>query len=201
QAQIEADRSLAVAAPQSATAPEGASRFGPYEVERQIGQGGMGAVYLANRVDGQFRQRVAIKVVTRQGFGELFLERFRMERQILASLNHPGIARLLDGGVGQDGSVFLAMEYVEGVRIDRYCDDNRLDRRARLRLFQSVCAAVQYAHRNLVVHRDLKPDNILVEEDGAPKLLDFGAAKLLTPVEESAETELTPAGFHTFTPA
>ena len=182
-------------------APKGVLRFGAYEVERQIGQGGMGAVYLANRVDGEFQQRVAIKVVSRQGFGELFLERFRLERQILASLNHPGIARLVDGGVGEDGSVYLAMEYVEGVRIDRYCGENHLDLHARVRLFQAVCAAVQYAHRNLVIHRDLKPDNILVQEEGAPKLLDFGAAKLLTPLEERAETELTQAGFHTFTPA
>ena len=184
-----------------APATKGAMRFGAYEVERQIGQGGMGAVYLANRVEGQFRQQVAIKVVSRQGFGELFLERFRLERQILASLNHPGIARLVDGGVGDDGSIYLAMEYVEGARIDSYCDESHLDLRVRVRLFQAVCAAVQYAHRNLVVHRDLKPDNILVQKDGAPKLLDFGAAKLLTPLEEHAETELTQAGFHTFTPA
>ncbi|HEY2018666.1 MAG TPA: protein kinase [Bryobacteraceae bacterium] len=176
-------------------------RYGPYQVERSIGQGGMGAVYLAHRADGQFDQRVAIKVVARHAFGDLFLERFRLERQILASLDHPGISRLLDGGVAGDGALYLAMEYVEGTRIDLYCEKRTLDRRARLRLFQAVCAAVQYAHRNLVVHRDLKPDNILVREDGTPKLLDFGTAKLLTPIAEIAESELTQAGFRAFTPA
>ncbi len=176
-------------------------RFGVYEVERSIGEGGMGAVFLANRADGQFDQRVAIKVVARQAFGDVFLERFRLERQILASLNHPGISRLLDGGVAENGALYLAMEFVEGLRIDRYCEEKALDLRARLRLFQSVCAAVQYAHRNLVVHRDLKPDNILVQDDGSPKLLDFGTAKLMTPISEIAESELTRAGFRAFTPA
>src|SRR5262249_54247459 len=105
-------------------------RFGVYETERKIGEGGMGAVYLAHRADGQFEQLVAIKVVARQVFGEVFLERFRMERQILASLNHPGISRLVDGGVAADGALYLAMEYVEGVRLDRYCEENGLDLRA-----------------------------------------------------------------------
>jgi len=181
--------------------PAGNRRFGPYQVERIIGQGGMGAVYLANRADGQFDQRVAIKVVARQVFGDIFLERFRLERQILASLNHPCISRLLDGGVADDGALYLAMEYVEGIPIDRYCVEKRLDKRAVLGLFRSVSTAVQYAHRNLVVHRDLKPDNILVQEDGTPKLLDFGTAKLLTPMSEVAESELTQAGFRAFTPA
>jgi len=192
------DEQERVESPRTSEVPE---RFGPFCVDRQIGQGGMGAVYLAHRDDGQFEQRVAIKVVARAVFGEVFLERFRMERQILASLNHPGIARLVDGGMTPEGALYLAMEYVDGMPIDRYCAEKLPGRRDRLRLFQSVCSAVQYAHRNLVVHRDLKPDNILVQEDGVAKLLDFGTAKLLTPIEEAADSGLTQAGFRAFTPA
>ncbi len=176
-------------------------RFGPYAVVRKIGEGGMGAVYLADRADGQFEQRVAIKVGARQAHGELFLQSFRAERQILASLNYPGIARLLDGGAADDGALYLAMEYVEGTPIDSYCNEHSLSLPERLRLFQSICLAVQYAHRNLVIHRDLKPDNILVQADGSAKLLDFGTAKLISPAAEIAESALTSAGFHAYTPA
>jgi len=158
----------------------------------------MGAVYLAHRADGQFEQQVAIKLIDVPLAGDLFRERFRRERQILAGLNHPFIARLLDGGTGTEGELYLAMEYVEGVPISQYCRDKGLTIRDKLALFKSVCTAVRFAHQNLVVHRDLKPDNILVLADGTPKLLDFGTAKLLDPTE--AEGEFTREGFHAFTP-
>jgi serine/threonine protein kinase/tetratricopeptide (TPR) repeat protein len=155
-------------------------RIGAYHILSEIGRGGMGAVYLAERADGQYQRRVAIKLV--QGgpasVPDLF-RRFSIERQILAGLQHPNIAQLLDAGVTDDGIPYLVMEYVEGLRIDKYCDSNALSLRARIELFRHVCAAVQYAHRNLVVHRDIKPSNILVTHEGVPKLLDFGIAKLL----------------------
>jgi tetratricopeptide (TPR) repeat protein len=173
-------------------------RIGPYQLERILGRGGMGAVYLARRADGQFEQQVAIKLIDVPLAGDLFRERFRRERQILAGLNHAFIARLLDGGTGAEGDLYLAMEYVEGVPITQHCRDNALSLRDRLALFKSVCTGVRYAHQNLVVHRDLKPDNILVLADGTPKLLDFGTAKLMDPTE--AEGEFTREGFHAFTP-
>lgn len=158
----------------------GGARIGPYRVVRELGRGGMGAVYLAERDDPKLRQRVAIKLV-RGGLGSGYLvQRFMEERQILASLSHPGIARLLDGAVTPEGVPWFAMEYVEGVPLDRYCDERRLTVPERLALFCQVCDAVQYAHRNLVVHRDLKPGNILVTAEGHPKLLDFGIARLLS---------------------
>ncbi len=175
-------------------------RIGPYELERLLGRGGTGAVYLARRVDGQFDQQVAIKLIDMPLVGSLFGERFRQERQILAGLSHPYIARLLDGGVSEDGELYLAMEYADGLPIQRYCAQHSLGIRERIELFKSVCTAVRFAHQNLVVHRDLKPDNILVLEDGTPKLLDFGTAKLLTPVEEAVEGEFTRQGFYSFTP-
>jgi len=156
-------------------------RIGPYLVTGEAGRGGMGIVYLAERDDGQFRQRVALKVLPGGLESDLAVRRFLEERQILASLAHPGIARLLDGGVTDDELPYFAMEYVEGTWIDRYCDEHRLDVEGRLRIFVEVCDAVQYAHQNLVVHRDLKPSNILVTGDGAIKLLDFGIAKLVSP--------------------
>jgi non-specific serine/threonine protein kinase/serine/threonine-protein kinase len=153
--------------------------FGSYKILREIGSGGMGAVFLAERSDGEFQQQVALKVV-RRGFADPDLRRrFRRERQILASLNHPNIARLLDGGVSADGEPFLVMEYVEGVRIDAYCDKRNLPFVERLKLFLAVCRGVSYAHQHLVIHRDLKPSNILVTAEGVPELLDFGIAKLL----------------------
>ncbi|HVE51164.1 MAG TPA: protein kinase, partial [Casimicrobiaceae bacterium] len=154
--------------------------FGPYRVRREIGWGGMGAVYLAERVDDQYRKEVALKVLPRwRGGDQRRLQRFREERQILASLDHRGIARLLDGGVTPDGLPWFAMEYIDGKQIDHYCDSRQLSIEQRLKLFCDVCTAVQYAHRNLVVHRDLKPSNILVDDDGRVALLDFGIAKLL----------------------
>ncbi|MDP9178706.1 MAG: serine/threonine-protein kinase, partial [Gemmatimonadota bacterium] len=156
------------------------SMFGPYRVRREIGSGGMGAVYLAERSDDQYRKEVALKVLPRWSGGDRRrLQRFLEERQILATLDHPGIARLLDGGVTVDGQPWFAMEYIDGRPIDKYCDDLRLSVEERLKLFCDVCSAVQYAHRNLVVHRDLKPSNILVSADGRVALLDFGIAKLL----------------------
>jgi serine/threonine protein kinase/lipoprotein NlpI len=152
-------------------------RIGPYRVLRTLGEGGMGEVYLAERADAEFDQRVAIKVV--HGYSRSVQSRLRIERQILAQLDHPNIAHLLDGGTLPDETSYIVMEYVDGVPIDIYCDHNRLDVPARLRLFQTVCAAVHYAHQNLIVHRDLKPSNILVTQAGVPKLLDFGIAKLL----------------------
>jgi serine/threonine protein kinase/Tfp pilus assembly protein PilF len=152
-------------------------RIGPYRVLRTLGVGGMGEVYLAERADAEFEQQVAIKVV--YGGSRGVKSRLKIERQILAQLDHPNIAHLLDGGSLPDGTAYIVMEYVDGIPIDNYCDLNRLDVAARLKLFQTVCAAVHYAHRNLIVHRDLKPSNILVTAAGVPKLLDFGIAKLL----------------------
>jgi hypothetical protein len=186
------------AAEETSVADE-AHRIGPYAIDSLLGRGGMGAVYLAHRVDGQFQQQVAIKIIDLPLATDLFRERFRTERQILAGLSHPYIAHLLDGGVSADGELYLAMEYIEGVSITGYCEANGLNIRQRLALFQKVCEAVQYAHQNLIVHRDLKPDNILVDGEGHPHLLDFGTAKILTPLEKIGN-DLTQAGFQTFTP-
>ncbi len=155
--------------------------FGPYQVLRKLGQGGMGAVYLAIRADDQFQKRVAIKVVQSGIDSEEVLRRFRHERQILATLDHPNIAKLFDGGTTGEGLPYFVMEYIEGTAIHDYCDRQRLSITERLMLFLAVCEAVQYVHQNLVVHRDIKPGNILVTADGVPKLLDFGIAKLLKP--------------------
>jgi eukaryotic-like serine/threonine-protein kinase len=154
-------------------------RIGPYRVLRTLGAGGMGEVFLAERADAAYEQQVAIKIVHGGGPSRSVHSRLKAERQILAQLDHPNIARLLDGGSLPDGSAYIVMEYIEGLAIDLYCDSNRLDVTARLKLFQTVCAAVHYAHQNLIVHRDLKPSNILVTTAGVPKLLDFGIAKLL----------------------
>jgi serine/threonine protein kinase/tetratricopeptide (TPR) repeat protein len=154
-------------------------QIGPYRVTGELGRGGMGEVYRAVRADGNFTKEVALKVV-RGGIDAAFIvDRFRNERQILASLDHPNIARLLDGGTTEDGLPYLVMELVDGAPIDVYCDAHRLTIRDRLRLFREVCAAVQYAHQRLVVHRDIKPTNVLVTSAGVPKLLDFGIAKIL----------------------
>ena len=175
-------------------------RLGPYELDRLIGRGGMGAVYLAHRADGQFEQQVAIKLIDLPLATNVFQEQFRRERQILARLSHPNIARMLDGGVSEDGELYLAMEYVDGLPIQRYCTQHSLSVRERIELFKSVCAAVRFAHQNLIIHRDLKADNILVQEDGTPKLLDFGTAKVLTTANALGEGEFTRHGFHSFTP-
>ena len=155
-------------------------RIGAYRVLRELGHGGMGTVYLAARADDQYQKRVAVKVIRGLDSAEV-VRHFRRERQILAGLEHPNIARLFDGGTTDDGLPYFVMECVEGEPIDRFCDEHKLSIQERLRLFQGVCAAVQYAHRNLVVHRDIKPHNILVTPEGVPKLMDFGIAKLLNP--------------------
>ncbi len=156
-------------------------RIGAYELLSELGRGGMGTVYLARRADDEFQKKVAIKLVSGGLADDVALGRFRSERQISASLDHPHIARLLDGGTTEAGEPYFVMEYVEGEPLLRYCETRRLSTRERLRLFQDVCAAVQYAHQNLVVHRDLKPGNVLVTAEGEAKLLDFGIAKMLDP--------------------
>jgi serine/threonine-protein kinase len=162
-----------------ASAPE--RRIGPYRILHELGQGGMGTVYLAVRADEQFEKRVALKIIRSGADSSEVVRHFKRERQILAGLDHPNIARLLDGGATDGGLPYLVMEYIEGEQILHYCDSRSLPVGERLKLFQSVCSAVQYAHRSLVVHRDIKPGNILVAADGSPRLLDFGIAKLLSP--------------------
>ena len=157
------------------------SDLGPYRIVQLIAEGGMGAVYQAVRVDDLYRKVVAIKVIRRGVFGEFALKRFDIERQILAHLDHPNIAKLLDGGTTPDGRPYFVMDFIAGTPIDEYCDAHCLAIRERLNFFMTVCSAVHYAHQNLVIHRDLKPQNILVTEEGAVKLLDFGIAKLLDP--------------------
>ena len=154
--------------------------IGVYKIVRELGQGGMGAVYLAERTDGKFKQKVALKLLKREMNTSALRRRFQQEREILASLEHPNIARLLDAGTTDDKIPFLAMEYVEGLPIDEYCNQRNLDLNQRLDLFRVVCSTVNFAHRNLIVHRDLKPSNILVNDDGNPKLLDFGISKILS---------------------
>jgi eukaryotic-like serine/threonine-protein kinase len=155
------------------------ARVGPYRLLRELGRGGMGTVYLAERDDDEYQVQVAIKLVRRGMDTDVILQRFYRERQTLARLQHPNIARLLDGGTTADGRPYIVMEYVDGERITRYCEERRLSVAAKLRLFLSVCKAVGYAHRHFVVHRDLKPGNILVDGSGDVKLLDFGICKLL----------------------
>ncbi|MFT3744554.1 MAG: serine/threonine-protein kinase [Pyrinomonadaceae bacterium] len=175
-------------------------KFGNYEIVREMGHGGMGAVYLARRTDGEFDQQVALKIVRGSLADSRMVERFRQERQILASLNHPNIAKLLDGGVSVTGEPFLAMEYVEGETITDFVARTKPPISMILRLFVKVCSAVAYAHRNLVVHRDIKPGNILVTPDGEPKLLDFGLAKLSAD-EFAGNGEQTETIFRALTPA
>ena len=175
-------------------------RLGVYRLIREIGHGGMGTVYLGVRDDDAFQKRVAIKVLKRGMDTDSIVRRFRHERQILASLEHPFIASLLDGGSTPDGRPYFAMEYVEGQPIGDYCDTHRLDTPARLGLFRLVCTAVQYAHQNLVIHRDIKPANVLVMADGTPKLLDFGIAKLLNPELGGQTLAPTAPGLQLMTP-
>ena len=159
--------------------------LGPYELRQVIGRGGMGNVYLAVRADDTYQRQVAVKVIRRGLDTDEIVRRFQNERQILANLEHPNIARLYDGGSTEDGRPFLVMEHIQGEPIDRYCDSRRLSIRERLELACKVCAAVHVAHQNLVVHRDLKPSNILVTPECEPKLLDFGIAKLLEPGQQA----------------
>jgi serine/threonine-protein kinase len=189
---------VAVAAVDAAQSPMEGRRLGPWRLVRELGHGGMGAVYLAERVDGAFTQQVALKVI-RRGFENATLhDRFNAERRILARLEHPSIARLVDGGVTADGQPWYAMELVEGDPIDRYCASQALDLDARLKLFTKVCRAVMFAHSCLVVHRDLKPDHILVTRHGEVRLLDFGIAKLLDDSDDGAAQTRT--GMRLMTP-
>ncbi len=175
-------------------------RIGPYKLLRRIGEGGMSQVHLAVRDDDQYQQLVALKIIRRGMDTQDLLSRFRRERQILAGLDHPNIAKLLDGGSTEDGLPYFVMDHIEGVPIDEYCDRGRLSVDERLRLFLQVCTAVVYAHQNLVVHRDLKARNILVTSDGTPKLLDFGIAKLLRPEQFPVPVEVTAANMRPMTP-
>lgn len=175
------------------------SRIGAYRLIKPLGRGGMGLVHLAVRDDGSFQKRVALKVL--HGTPDAALrQRFRSERQILAALDHPGVVRLLDGGQGEDGSPYLVMEYVEGLPIDTYCRRHELPLNERLRVFLAVCAAVHCTHQNLVVHGDIKPGNILVTAEGAPKLLDFGAARFLNPELGAGALEPSEQRLRLFTP-
>jgi len=170
-------------------------RIGVYQITEEIGYGGMGEVYRAVRADGQYDKQVAIKLVRVGLDTPMLVGRFRHERQILAAMEHPNIARLHDGGATEDGVLYLVMELIAGQRIDTYCDAHNLSITQRLQLFCQVCSAVQYAHQRLVIHRDLKPSNVLVTAEGIPKLLDFGIAKLLDPAadaETTVERPMTP---------
>jgi len=190
---------IASSSPASAVEPDAmvGRAVGRYRIERRVASGGMGTVYLASRADDHFTQRVAIKIVKRGMDTEDILERFRRERQTLAALHHASIARLIDGGATEDGLPYLVMEYVEGQPIDAYCDERRLGVDKRLELFLQVCDAVRHAHQNLVVHRDLKPGNILVTSEGLPKLLDFGIA---TVIGSGAAPSITSAHTRRLTP-
>lgn len=173
--------------------------MGRYQILSEIGRGGMGAVYLAARVDKEFEKRAAIKVIKRGFDSDAVLARFRQERQILAQLDHPYIAKLLDGGTSEDGRPYFVMEFVDGVPVDEYCESHKLTQKQRCALFLKLAEAIIHAHRNLVIHRDLKPSNILVTEDGIPKLLDFGISRLLTAASGKA-AELTMTGAPALTP-
>jgi serine/threonine protein kinase/outer membrane protein OmpA-like peptidoglycan-associated protein len=168
--------------------------LGPYRILRKIGHGGMAEVYLAERCDNQYRKQVAVKIIRHGLDNKWNLRYFRTERQILADLDHPYISRLLDGGTTEDGVPYLIMEYVEGDRVDKYCDAHRLPIVERLQLFLQICAAVHYAHQHNIIHRDLKPSNILITSNGNPKLLDFGIAKLLDPELSSPSPSHTNTG-------
>jgi tetratricopeptide (TPR) repeat protein len=178
---------------------EAGRMIGQYKLLECIGSGGMGAVYLAERADQQFQMQVAIKLIKRGMDTDSVLRRFQHERQILASLEHPNIARLLDGGTTDDGLPYFVMEYIKGERIDHYAEQRSLSITARLELFRQVCGAVSYAHQNLVVHRDLKPSNVLVTPEGVPKLLDFGIAKIIQ-AGDGAETLATITAMPAMTP-
>ncbi len=195
---LETTRAVDWAAPLLAVPDAPDAHVGPYRIEREIGRGGMGTVYLATRDD--VHKQVALKLVRAPLADPARIERFLQERMVLAQLEHPNIARLLDAGTTADGTPYFAMEYVDGTPIDRYCDAQRLSIDARLALFETVCAAVQHAHLNLVVHRDLKPSNILVTEDGTVKLLDFGIAKLLADAPDGGAAVLTRTGARLLTP-
>src|SRR5207302_4870035 len=178
-------------------ASEIGKRVGAYVIIREIGQGGMGTVYLGERADGQFQKLVARKILKRGTDTDEVLRRFRNERQILANLDHSNITRLLDAGATDDGLPYFVMEFIEGTPITRFVQRTNLDLKGRLKLFLKVCSAVELAHRNHIIHRDIKPGNVLVKHDGEPKLLDFGIAKLLSSRDDghitaAIERRLTP---------
>ncbi|MEP6900191.1 MAG: serine/threonine-protein kinase, partial [Actinomycetota bacterium] len=172
-------------------------QIGNYKIVREIGHGGMGVVFLAERADETFQKQVAIKVVKHNFAERETLRRFQIERQILANLEHPHIAQLLDGGATEENLPYLVMEYVEGLPLLEFCRHHDLDVKAQLVLFQKICSAVQYAHQHLVIHRDLKPSNILVTNSGEPKLLDFGISKLINTEADATQTQ---TDFRAFTP-
>jgi len=174
-------------------------QIGSYKIEREIGKGGMGAVYLARRADKEFDKKVAIKLIKRGFDTDEIIERFRHERQILAALEHPNITRLIDGGSTDDDLPYLVMDYVEGLPLNKYCTEKQVSLDARLDIFLQICSAVTYAHQNLIIHRDLKPSNVIVSDDGTPKLLDFGIAKLTAP-NSSATLGGTQTTFRVMTP-
>jgi eukaryotic-like serine/threonine-protein kinase len=176
------------------------SRIGPYRIVRLLARGGMGEVYEAVRDGGEPEDRVALKVIRLEALSPELIRRFNLERRALARLDHPNIARLLDGGTTTTGVPYLAMEFVNGERIDEFCDHQHYSVEERLRIFLTVCAAIQYAHARLIVHRDLKPNNILVTPEGQPKLLDFGIAKLLVSQEETPSKDETRTRINIFTP-
>ena len=178
----------------------GEETIGPYRIVQTLGEGGMGTVFLAERIEGGFDQKVALKLVKKGMDSRSIVERFQQERQILAQLQHPGITRLFDGGLSSDGRPYFAMEFVDGESILEFSKVRGLDLEARIDLFLQVCGAVQQAHRNLVVHRDLKPSNILVTREGEVKLLDFGIAKVLDPVDEAGAGRFTRLGLRALTP-
>ena len=175
-------------------------RIGAYEIIEEIAVGGMGAVYRAVRADGEYKQQVALKIVRSELGAEIAGTRFKTERQILARLDHANIAKILDGGTTAEGVPFFVMEFVEGQRMDAYCDERKLATTERLKLFLQICSAVQHAHQHLIIHRDIKPGNILVNAEGVPKLLDFGIAKILASSEDSAQPEQTMSFMRLLTP-
>ena len=185
---------------EATTDPWDNRRIGTWTIKRRIADGGMGAVFLAERADDEYQQTVALKIMTAQLLAKDAVTRFRAERQILASLSHPNIAKLIDGGSTDESLPYLVLEYVDGLPIDQYCDELQLSIPERLQLFMKVCRAVDFAHRNLVVHRDLKPNNILVDTNGEPKLLDFGIAKLLENSSVQQTMAVTREGMRAMTP-
>ena len=185
---------------EATTDPWDNRRIGAWTIRHRIADGGMGAVFLAERSDDEYQQTVALKIMTAQLLAKDAVTRFRAERQILASLSHPNIAKLIDGGSTDENLPYLVLEYVDGLPIDQYCDEQQLSIPERLRLFMKVCSAVDFAHRNLVVHRDLKPNNILVDTSGEPKLLDFGIAKLLESSSVQQTMAVTREGMRAMTP-
>ncbi|MEJ2617429.1 MAG: serine/threonine-protein kinase [Ignavibacteriaceae bacterium] len=172
-------------------------KIGKYRVEKKICDGGMAVVYSAVRIDEHFTRRVAIKFIKRGMDTEEIIKRFKIEQQTLAGLNHPYIAKIIDGGTTESGLPYFVMELIEGEPIDKYCRNKNLSVIEKLKLFQKVCSAIQYAHQNLIIHRDIKPGNIFVTSDGTPKLLDFRIAKLLN--ISDAQTNLTRTGFRVMT--